>query len=276
MILLAALLALFAGQAQEERLSKLASALGSSDAAIRERAARELVELGRPALQTLKKIQGSATDPEIRLRAGAAVREIQSDLRLSALKLEVRTDKSTYAPGDVVTATLRLKNVEDFPVTVFLGDPILSNPAQADVFSGAKPVPLVVETYQVAISGPIEADETRFKTIPPGESIPIQTLSFRERWDLQGKDAELKSSYQDAARLPLEAGTYRVRASFGWGFKSKKEKEEARAKAKEDAQKGEHERVTGVYKFTPKAETLLSESWEGALEGSVEFKVAKD
>src|SRR5215831_6967881 len=121
MIFLAVVTALFAGQAQEERLSNLARDLGSAEAAVRDRAAKDLVALGRPALKTLREIQKSATDPEIRLRAGAVIKDITRDLRDSALKIDVTTDKPTYAPGEVVTAAVCLKNVEDFPVTIFLG-----------------------------------------------------------------------------------------------------------------------------------------------------------
>src|SRR5213078_2970813 len=105
---------------------------------------------------------------------------------------------------------------EDFPVTIFLGDGTLSENAQAEVLSGATPVRLVVPTYQVMFFGAIAVDEKRFRTIPPGESVQVHTLMFKERWDLNGKDPGFKSSYTDEGKRPLEAGPYRVRATFAW------------------------------------------------------------
>jgi hypothetical protein len=265
MILLALMTALFAGQAQDERLSKLAGELGSADAVVRERAAKEFVVLGRPVLKSLKALERDAADPEVRLRAAAIVRDIVNNLRGAALKLDVSTDKPVYAPGELVTIAVRLKNVEDFPVTVYLGDGTLVENAQAEVLSGATPLRLVVPTYQVAIMGAIDVDEKRFRTIPPGESLLVHTLTFKERWDLKGKDPGLKASYTGEDKRPLEAGTHRARATFAWGRSGKKQaKPAAEGLALE------------LYQFTPKAEALLSEAWQGALEGSVDFKVGKD
>ncbi len=245
MILLAVVTALLAGQAQDERFSKWAADLGSADVVLRERAAKEFVAVGH--------------------RAAAAIRSIREELRRSALKLEVSTDKPTYAPGELVTVSVRLKNVEDFPVTIYLGDGTLGENAQADVLSGAKSVPLVVPTYQVLVMGAISVDEKRFRTIPPGESIPVHSLSFKERWDLKGKDAGLKASTTPEDKKPLDAGTYRARARFAWGPKGKKDDKPA-------AEGLDLE----LYQFTAKAQTLMAEAWEGALEGGVDFKVAKD
>ncbi len=264
MILLAVVTALLLGQAQEERLSKLSADLGSTDAEVRDRAAKDFVALGRPALKPLKALEKDAADPEVRLRAGAAIRKIVEILRQAALKVDVSTDKPTYAPGETVTVRVRLKNVEDFPVTIYLGDGTLVENASAEVLSSGKPVHLVVPTYQIAFSGAVTVDETRFRTIPPGESLLVHTLTFKERWDLKGKDAGLKASYTEQDIRPLDAGTYRARATFGW-MPAKK--------PGEDAAGGLFE---GLYKFTPKAESLLSDAWQGGIEGGVDFKVGKD
>jgi len=265
MILLAAITVLFMGQAQEERISKLGVDLGSADAVVRERAAKDLVALGRPALKSLKALERDAADPEVRLRAGDTIRKIIEGLRRAALKVEVSTDKPTYAPGETVTVSVRLRNVEDFPVTIYLGDGTLSENAQAEVLSGAKPVHLVVPTYQIALFGAVTVDEKRFRMIPPGASVQVHTLTFKERWDLKGKDAGLKASYAPEDKKPLDAGTYHARATFAWGSKDKK--------------KGEPPAdgfAVELYQFTPKAESLLSDAWQGAIEGGVDFKVGKD
>ena len=264
-------------RSQEDRLSKLSADLGSSEPSVRERAHADLVAMGRPALKTLRTLQAGATDPEIRLRAAAAAREIVDDLRRTALKMEVSTDKRTYQPGETVTVTVRLKNAEDFPVTVFLGDDDLDENAHSVILSGEKPVHIVIPTYQVFQMGPIPLNEKRFKTVPAGESVVVHTLNFRERWDLKGKNAGMKASYREAEKVWLEAGTYRAKAVFAWGFKSKKERQDAaRPKDKELDPKNEDRLFVKDYTYTPKAKSLMAEAWEGELEGSVEFRVGRD
>jgi hypothetical protein len=264
-MLIAVVTALFLGQAQEEQLSKLAGDLGSADAVVRERAAKDLVALGRPALKSLKALEKDAADPEVRLRAADTIRKIVEVLRRAALKLEVSTDKPTYAPGETVKVSVRLKNVEDFPVTIYLGDGTLAENASAEVLSGGKSVHLVVPTYQIALNGALTVDETRFRTIPPGESVQVYELTFKERWDLNGKNPGLKSSYTEQDKRPLNAETYRARATFAWQPKSKKDDGEAAGGF-----------FAELYVFTPKAESLLADAWQGALEGGVDFKVRKD
>ena len=261
---------------QDDRVSKLSAELGSPDAAVRERAAAEFVAMGRPALKTLRALEKDATDPEVRLRAAAASREIVEDLRRVALKIEVSTEKKTYQPGETVTVKVRLKNVEDFPVTIFMGEDDLMANAHSQILSGAKPVHIVVPTYQVLRMGPVPVDEKRFKTILPGESVEVHQLSFKERWDMKGKNPSLKASYQEAEKVALDPGTYRAQAFFSWGFKTKKEKRDANAKAKKEGEEHRDSVIVLDYTFTPKAGSLMSEAWEGALEGSVEFQVAKD
>jgi hypothetical protein len=273
MILVALVLALAAGQ--EDRLSKLSAELGSPTASVREQAARDLVAMGRAALATLKALEKDATDPEVRLRAAAASREIYGDLRRSALKLEVSTEKKTYRPGESVTVRVRLKNVEDFPVTVFLGDHDFSPNAHSEIRSGDRRVNIVIPTYQILVMGPVPVDEQRFKTIPPGESVEVHRLSFAERWDLKGQPDNLKASYQDAAKVPLDAGTYRALGVFAFGFKTRKEREAALRDLDPDQQR-ENRLFLREYKFTPKAESLMAEAWEGSLEGAAEFQVARD
>jgi hypothetical protein len=287
MILLAFVLALVAanpqtdlGDHQAERIAKLAQELESPDPPTRERATGEFVVMGRPALKALKALEKSASDPEVRSRASAATREIHDDLRWGALKFEVSTDRRIYEPGGTITVSLRLKNVEDFPVTIYLGDGMVQTNAGAEVVSGAKPVQIVVPTYQLLLSVPITVDEKRFRTIEPGGSIEAHALSFKERWDLGKKDPGLKASYTEESRRPLEAGTYQVKAGFSYGFKSKKQKREALLRAKEKEAEGSMEKhVVGGYqifnfKLTPKAEQLMAEVWEGSLEGLVDFQVA--
>jgi hypothetical protein len=264
---------------QDDRLTKLTQDLGCADPATRERATAELVSIGRPALATLKALEKNASDSEVRSRASSAVREIYEDLRWNALKVEVATDRRKYRPGDDIKVSVRLQNVEDFPVTVYLGESEIETNASVEVVSGRKAVRIVIPSYQVFRMGPVKVDEKRFATIKPGDSLEVRGVTFKERWDLGGKDPGLKASYSEESRRLLEAATYQVKASFAHGFRSKKEKREALLRAKEkEAEKPDDKNriVMSAIELTPKATDLMSNAWEGALKGHAEFQIADD
>src|SRR5947209_6433749 len=62
------------------KTSDLITALGSADFAERERATRELIAVGRPALAALRAARKGDDDPEVRLRAALCVEAIENTL----------------------------------------------------------------------------------------------------------------------------------------------------------------------------------------------------
>ena len=82
---------------------------------------------------------------------------------------------------------------------------------------------------------------------------------------MKGKNPGMKASYSNEDKRPLDAGPYRARATFAW-----------QPKGKMEAELPDHALVAELYTFTPKAQGLLADAWQGALEGGVDFKVGKD
>src|SRR5262249_51541397 len=62
------------------KTADLITALGSTEFAERERATLELIAVGRPALDALRKARKGDDDPEVRLRAGLCVEAIENTL----------------------------------------------------------------------------------------------------------------------------------------------------------------------------------------------------
>jgi hypothetical protein len=65
----------------EDRIARLASELSSESVETRERAAHELVGIGRPALEPMKRLAESAKDPEVRGRAAEIAKKVEFALR---------------------------------------------------------------------------------------------------------------------------------------------------------------------------------------------------
>jgi hypothetical protein len=68
-------------EAARKRIEQLASDLGHERPDVRDRATRELVEIGKPALEAMNKLAESGEDAEIRARAAGVARAIEAALR---------------------------------------------------------------------------------------------------------------------------------------------------------------------------------------------------
>jgi hypothetical protein len=83
----------------QERIDPLSRDLGSDAYETRVRATRELIAIGRPALEAMKKLSESCLETEVRSRAVQIVKEIREALRprLAALFVGGRKDKGAAA-----------------------------------------------------------------------------------------------------------------------------------------------------------------------------------
>jgi hypothetical protein len=179
-------------------------------------------------------------------------------------------------PGGAVTVNVRVTNREDFPVTLFAGGGTFGPPARIAIFREGRAVRVAVPSYQAMVFGPMTLDEKGFKTLQPGESLDVHSMTFKECWDLQGEDPGLKESYTSAKKEPLPAGTYRAKVTYGVGSRSKQEMENAR-RAIQDPKKdpAQEQRTILVFQYTltPKAEPLAAVAWHGSLDSETEFVV---
>ena len=109
---------------QEEVLNRLVRDLGSDSLETRDRAARELVALGKPALEAMKKLAENAPEKEVRSRAAQIAKEIDIALRTSkpvvkdGLSITVLPLKATVDAGESPVLEWTLKNVSEKDVVV--------------------------------------------------------------------------------------------------------------------------------------------------------------
>jgi len=100
-------------------VERLIEKLGDLDPAAREEAMREIRRIGKPALDALRKAQGS-NDPEIAQRATALIEEIDwpdPGPASSGLSLAIKPKRS-YALKEPTILRARLTNVSDEDVTL--------------------------------------------------------------------------------------------------------------------------------------------------------------
>lgn len=242
----------------DDRIDRLCQALGSEDAAERERATKELVAAGKPAVAPLRKLLDSP-DAEVRARAELALEKIADRLLAEALQLVVTTDKKIYRPGEVVRVDARLRNASDDPVMAleFVWDGGLTADSWIKVSLEGKDVNYDGDHLgQVMVND--EVDESRFFTIPPKQEPVVRSVHFSQYWDLGGKDPSLIASYGQGKTLDLKPGTYKVRATYAFG----PDNGEAR------------DPMFGLsYRFKGKAKQLFDRCWTGALAAETEFTV---
>jgi HEAT repeat protein len=82
-----------------KRTAELITALGSDDFARREQATRDLIALGRPALDALRQARRSDPDPEVRMRAGLCADAVESALDPNVALAAVRRLAHLRAAG---------------------------------------------------------------------------------------------------------------------------------------------------------------------------------
>lgn len=88
-VLLAGTVMLQSGPAQEtetDKITSLIKQLGHDKFAIREAASKELLAIGEPALDALRKATATTNDPEVRLRAGRIIESISRSITTRELK----------------------------------------------------------------------------------------------------------------------------------------------------------------------------------------------
>jgi hypothetical protein len=178
--------------------------------------------------------------------------------------------------GEPITVKVRVTNRADFPVTLFVGGGTFDAPARIAIVREERAIRVALPSYQAIVSGPITLDEKVFKTLQPGESIDLHSMTFKECWDLQGKDPGLKESYTLAKKEPLPVGAYRAKVTYGFGYRSKQEMENARSAIKDPKKDPVQEQRTILvfqFMFTPKAEQLAAVAWQGSLDSDTEFVV---
>jgi hypothetical protein len=100
-------------------VDSLIEKLGDDDPRAREEAAREIVRIGKPALDALRKTEGSS-DPEIAQRAAALIDQIDwpdAGPASNGLSLAIKPKKS-YTLKEPVILRARLTNVSEGDVTL--------------------------------------------------------------------------------------------------------------------------------------------------------------
>lgn len=256
------LIALF----QDADVDALCKRLANDDPETRDRATAELVKIGRSAVEAVKKLLAS-DDAEVRSRAQKVLDAIRVNLRAKALKLDVKCDRKKYAPGETVKIEATLANVEDFPVVAMksIPDGGLTAGAWISVTRDGKAHNVAGGLgSQVMVHGRVTED--RFLTIKPKEAPVVRGLSFSAVWDLGGKDPSLTASYQDAKTVPLKAGTYTVKATYGFKFDRESIDEDDSFKGLVPATKRT---------FEGRAKEMLLESWTGTVTAETQFEVVK-
>lgn len=202
-ILLAAMLM----QTSADEIDQLCARLGDDDIEVREAATDALQAMGRPALRAALRLRESS-DPEVRGRAMALVRDLKRAFEKDALKLDV---KWIDAAAQVFEA--RVANVEEFDVEVAAS--ISRRPpaaiAQAGQFGGLD--------FSIA---PTDCLETVRVVIRPGESIDVTKdthLSFVERGGVRASVVLGAGAHQITAAWSPPEETARTPGSAGWGGK---------------------------------------------------------
>lgn len=103
-------------KAQEERIARLIKDLDNEDAHTREKATEELIKIGRPAVEPLKKALANKPTEETKLRIDRILDEIdwpEGGKINDGMQLTIKTDKTTYKEGEEITINIRLKNRSD-------------------------------------------------------------------------------------------------------------------------------------------------------------------
>ena len=180
------------------------------------------------------------------------------------LSLEVAFDKPSYKQGEVIEASLMLKNTSDKPQIIALSqwDGGLTAGTTLRLLRNGKPVQL----KEIDSSHPLrqvmaynKVNEARFATLRPGEFKRVHWMKFKEEMEYDGiPEARTKRELANAKVIltPLH-GTYTVSGSYSFDRRT------------DTGFRGPYKE----YKFTPGAKAMFDRSFAGELKASAALRI---
>lgn len=230
-------------------LTKPFALLNSEDSQVREASTRQLISLGRPAMQEANRRLEGEKSPEVCARLKEIVSAVQMELRPKALTLSATVTPKSAAAGQKLMLEIRLKNIESFPVAFAHLNSRFSH-IEATRVRGNEKSQITHSGVQFFNSGEIHVDADCFHVLKPGEEESILSCEI-----VEPEKPEPQKGPTALKKLP--EGTHTINVSFssiiyhGIGLNGD---------------------ITPI-QFSAEAESMCRMAWTGKLETSVSFEI---